>query len=131
MTENAPATELAGRGHRALDALPSLSYFAPASEKKLTEAGLRPGRMCYFASRAAAMGAVGPGVVTATFYNFNPSLIQRHIPRAWPRAGPAEILAARLAAVDLALRRLLGPRAVASAELAEAAELAEGASLAR
>src|ERR1700712_4388175 len=115
MTENAPATELAGRGHRALDALHSLSYFAPESEQKLTEAGLRPGRMCYFASRAAAMGAVGPGGVTATFYNFNPSLIQRHIPRAWTLADPAEILTARLAGVDPALRRRLGAPGAGSA----------------
>jgi len=51
--------------------------------------------MGYFASRSAPMGAVGPQVVTATFYNFNPELVARHIPRAWSLATPAAVLAAR------------------------------------
>ena len=29
------------------------------------------------------MGPVSAGVTTATFYNFNPGLVARHIPRAW------------------------------------------------
>ena len=111
-----------------MDPLHSLSYFVPETEEKLTEVGLRPGRMCYFAGRSAAMGAVGAAVVSATFYNFNPSLVQRHIPRAWTLASPADVLAARLAAVDLALRRLLGADVIGSAELAEAAALARDAS---
>lgn len=129
MTETALPTELASRGHRALDALHALTYFVPETEQQLTAAGLRPGRMCYFAGRSAAMGEVRPSVVAATFYNFNPSLVQRHIPRAWTLATPADVLSARLAAVDLAMRRLLGPELIASAEVAEAAELAEDASL--
>jgi hypothetical protein len=82
--------------------------------------------MGYFASRAAPMGPVGAGTVAATFYNFNPELIARHIPRAWTLAGPAQILAARFEAVDVTLRRLLGD-AVSSPELAEAAALARTA----
>jgi len=65
--------------------------------------------MCYFAGRAAPMGAVGAGVVAATFYNFNPDLVARFIPRAWDLAGPAAIVEARFAAVDAATVRLLGP----------------------
>ena len=42
--------------------------------------GLRPGRMSYFAGRAAPMGPVGAGVVTATFYNFSPSPRRAHDP---------------------------------------------------
>jgi hypothetical protein len=128
VTEAESFSELAGRGHRAVDPLHSLAYFVPETEQKLTEAGLRPGRMCYFAGRSAAMGAVGAAVVAATFYNFNPSLVQRHIPRAWTLASPADVLAARLAAADLALRRLLGEEVIDSAELAEAAALARDAS---
>lgn len=120
------ARALAYRCHRATNSLHSLIYFAPETDERLTAAGLRPGRMGYFASRSAPMGAVGPGVVVATFYSFNPEVIARHIPRAWSLATPEEILAARADAVDAALRRLLGD-AVSSPELAEAAELAREA----
>jgi hypothetical protein len=117
---------LVARVHRAVDPLHSLVYFAPETEERLTEAGLRPGRMCYFAGRAAALGAVGAGVVTATFYNFSPALVARHIPRAWGLASPRPVLDARLAAADAALRRLLGD-AVGSPEVHEAADLARTA----
>jgi hypothetical protein len=126
--ELAEARDAAWRCHRVLDPLHSMIYFAPEAEERLTGAGLRPGRMCYFASRSAAFGAVGPGVVAATFYNFNPVLVARHIPRAWTLASPADIIAARFEAVDGALRRLLGEEAIASPEMAEAAELARAAS---
>ena len=54
---------LARRAHNATNALHSLIYFAPETEHHLTGAGRKPGRMCYFAGRAAPMGAVGGGVV--------------------------------------------------------------------
>jgi hypothetical protein len=124
----AEAARIAFRVHRVTEPLHSMSYFAPETEEHLVAAGLRPGRMCYFAGRAAAFGAVGPGVVAATFYNFNPEIVSRHIPRAWTLATPERILAARFEATDVTLRRLLGDEVVASAELAEAAELAREAS---
>lgn len=123
-------TKTAGRGARALDMIHSMTYFVPETEQYLTEAGLRPGRMCYFAGRAAAMGAVGPGVVAATFYNFNPELVERHIPRAWTLASPEAVVAARFRSVEAALRRLLGEELAASAEVTEAAELARTAAVA-
>jgi hypothetical protein len=83
--------------------------------------------MCYFAGRAAAMGPVGPGVVAATFYNFNPEVIVRTIPRAWTLATPEQVIAARYAGIDRALTRLLGDETLKSDELAEAAELAREA----
>lgn len=125
----AKAAELAAKCHRALDPLHSLIYFAPEADEKLSGIGLRPGRMTYFASRSAPMGPVGPGMVTATFYNFNPDLVARHIPRAWGLASPEAILATRLEVADAALRRLLGD-AVDSPEVAEAAELAREAATA-
>src|SRR3954449_8881923 len=96
------------RAHRAVEPLHNHLYFAPEQDEQLTAVGLRPGQMCYFAGRAAPMGAVGPGVVTATFYNFSPSLVARHIPRAWTLASPEQVLAARLAAARASLTRLLG-----------------------
>lgn len=123
------AHALAFRCHRVLDPLHSLIYFAPEAEERFTAAGLRPGRMGYFASRSAPMGAVGAGVVSATFYNFNPELVAQHIPYAWTLATPQRIVAARLEAADAALRRLLGDE-VGTPAVAEAAELAREATAA-
>ncbi|MEU4249256.1 hypothetical protein AB0F15_17780 [Amycolatopsis sp. NPDC026612] len=110
----------------AFDSLHALAYFAPEVDAALTGIGLRPGRMPYFAGRSAAMGAVGPEVVAATFYNFNPEVVARVLPRAWTLATPAQVLQARLDGVDKALTRLLGDH-VKSDEVAEAAELAREA----
>ncbi|HEY8302119.1 MAG TPA: hypothetical protein VIG48_09480 [Jatrophihabitans sp.] len=118
--------DLSGRAHRATDSLHSMIYFAPEAEQRLVAAGLRPGRMCYFASRSAPMGQVSAGVTTATFVNFNPDLVARFIPRAWTLASIEAILAARWEAADLALRRLLGD-AVDSSDVRELAELAREA----
>jgi hypothetical protein len=118
---------VAARAHRSLDSLHAMVYFAPEAEEELTGVGLRPGRMCYFASRSAAMGPVSAGVTAATFYNFNPALVAQSIPHAWALASIDAILAARLRAVDRALRRMLGEEAVGSAEVAEAARLARTA----
>src|SRR5437870_2644687 len=93
---------LAGRAHRALASLHAVMYFVPEADEELTGVGLRPGRMGYFASRAAPMGPVPAGVVTATFYNFNPEIVTRHIPRAWTLASIADILAARRRIADRA-----------------------------
>lgn len=120
------ATGVATRAYRSLETLHSMIYFAPEAEEELTKVGLRPGRMCYFASRSAPMGAVSAGVTAATFYNFNRALVAKHIPRAWTLASIEDILGARLVAVDRALCRLLGADATGPA-IAEAAELARAA----
>jgi hypothetical protein len=122
------AAGTAARAHRATDSLHSLIYFVPEAEEEFVAVGLRPGRMGYFASRSAPMGPVAAAVTTATFYNFNPELVAKYIPRAWSLADPAEIIAARLRAADRALRRLLGD-VIASAEFAEFVDLARQASL--
>jgi hypothetical protein len=116
-----------GRTARTLEPLHAMAYFAPETEEHLVAAGLKRGRMCYFAGRAAAMGAVGPGVVVASFCNFSPTLVARHLPAAWGLAAPGAVVEARYAAVDAALRRMLGDDAVASGEVAEAARLARTA----
>jgi hypothetical protein len=125
--DHAGAAKAASRLNRVLDPLHSAQYFAPETDQYLTAAGLRPGRMCYFAGRSAAFGAIGPGGVSATFFNFNPALVARYIPRAWTLSTPEQVLAARLDAVDAMLRRLLGEDTLASPEVAEAAELAREA----
>lgn len=121
-------TTLARQAHKALEALHSMIYFAPEAEQGFRQLGLEPGRMAYFAGRAAPMGAVGAGTVAATFYNFNPEAIAPEIPRAWSIAAPEQVVAARFEAADAALRRLLGDEVVASETVAEAASLAREAS---
>ena len=111
------------RAHRAVEPLHGLIYFAPEQDEELIAVGIRPGRMCYFASRSAPMGACSAGTVSATFYNFNPDVVARLIPRAWTLADPETVLAARFRAADRAWRRLLDDDALASAELAELAGL--------
>ncbi|MEU4672091.1 hypothetical protein AB0F91_29960 [Amycolatopsis sp. NPDC023774] len=120
------AAEAAKKFKGTFDTLHSLIYFVPEAEEHLTAAGLRPGRMTYFASRSAPMGAVEAGVVAATFYNFNPEIVERHIPRAWSLAKPEQIIEARFNAVDAALSRLLGDE-IHAETTAEAAELAREA----
>jgi hypothetical protein len=123
------AMALASRAFRAINPLHSPVYFAPEAEQEFVAIGLRPGSMPYFASRSAPMGAVSGGVTAATFYNFNPAMVARHIPRAWTLASPTDILAARLRVADRVLRRLLGD-AVTSAEVTELGTLAREASTA-
>lgn len=108
------------KAHRSVEPLHNHIYFAPEAEERYKEVGLSPGRMSYFASRSAPMGAVGAGVVTATFYNFSPALVARHIPKAWSLASPEQVLEARFAAAREALTRLLG-----GAEAADAPEVHE------
>ena len=120
---------LAGRAHRAIDLLHAFMYFVPEADEEMTGVGLRPGRMGYFAGRSAPMGPVPAGVTAATFFNFNPEIVARHIPRAWGLASIEDILAARLRIADRALRRLLGDEAAQAPAVVEAAELARAATV--
>jgi hypothetical protein len=86
--------------------------------------------MSYFALRAAPLGPASPELVTALFYNFAPGLVARAVPDTWRVAPPERFLDVRLAAVDAALRRLLGSELLGSAAVAEAASMAREAALA-
>ncbi|MFG3497466.1 hypothetical protein [Streptomyces sp. NPDC047928] len=112
------------RCHHALNLFHSAVYFSPDYDRELAEIGIADSHAAYFAGRAAAMGAVGPGVVAATFYNFNHELVARHLPAVWRTASPEAVLAARLRAVDTTFRRLIGDDTVTSDAMAEAAGLA-------
>ncbi len=114
----------AGRAARALELLHSFTYFAPEVHSELGELGLKGTAMKYVASRVAPMGTVGPGVATATFYNFAPRLIESALPAAWEIAAPSEVYAARIRGVDAAMTRWLGADVIASPDMTEAAELA-------
>ncbi|MFF7187796.1 hypothetical protein ACFZAR_21685 [Streptomyces sp. NPDC008222] len=114
----------ARRCHNLINPFHSLHYFSPDLKREMAALGVDHQRAAYFAVRSAAMGAVGAGVVTATFYNFSPELVARHVPAVWETASPAAVLAARARAVDATVRRLLGEEVAAAKETAEAAELA-------
>lgn len=128
MADPAGMAAAARRTWRTLEPLHGLVYFVPEAQARYAALGLDD-RQGYFASRAAAMGAVPAEVVLATFVNFHPTLVRRCIPSAWALAAPEEVLEARLDAVDAALTRLLGAEALASPELADAAALARTAAL--
>jgi hypothetical protein len=107
----------------------ALTYFAPESAEAYRVAGLRGFWMGYFAGRLAPFGPATPELAVAVLYNFHPAMVHRALPDAWGFAGPEEVLAARLAGMDAALRRLLGDM-VEGPEVAEAAEIAEKAAAA-
>ena len=110
---------------RTLEPLHGMVYFAPEADTSYRSLGLL-GRSGYFASRSAPMGAVSPGTVVATFFNFHPSLVHEAMADVWTRVTPSQVLDARLAAAGSALRRMLGPEAD-SDDVARAADLAEAA----
>src|SRR5262245_33762527 len=117
---------IARRMHRTLEPYHGMIYFVPEAVEEYAALGI-DGRMGYFASRAAPMGAVPADVVIATFFNFEPGLVRRSIPEAWHIATPDAIVAARFRAADTALRRILGDDAIASDDMRTAAELARRA----
>lgn len=104
----------------------AVTYFAPECKAATDELGMRGFWMGYCATRCAPLGEVGPEVATAVFYNFHPDRARRALPDAWGHASAAQSLAARLAGMDGAMRRLWG-EAVESPAVAEAAELARTA----
>ncbi|MFF5447724.1 hypothetical protein [Streptomyces sp. NPDC012888] len=110
--------------HGAINPFHAVVYFSPDTVTTYRSLGLTDRTAANLASRAAALGAVGPGTVAATFYNYRYDLIAARFPAVWDVATPAQVLAARLRAADATLRRLLGDETVESPAMAEAAELA-------
>jgi hypothetical protein len=101
----------------------ALTYFTEESRTAGEEVGLPGFWNGYFAFRAAPLGVVGAPVVAAAFYNFAPAFVRRRVPGVWETVTPAQALAARLAGIDAAVRRVFGDEWPASAEAAETAEL--------
>jgi hypothetical protein len=107
----------------------ALVYFAAECRAAGEAVGLTGFWQSYFAFRAAPLGAVGPEVVTATFYNFAPAFVARRVPAVWEAVTPAAAVDARLAGIDAAARRVLREW-LGTPEAAEAAELAGAAAAA-
>jgi hypothetical protein len=85
----------------------AVCYFSPEALSAFETAGLRGFWRGYFAGRAAPLGAASADVVTASFYNFAPSMVARAIPGVWDLITPAEALRVRAAGAATALRGLL------------------------
>jgi hypothetical protein len=117
---------LARKMWRTLEPYHGMIYFTPRATEAYAELGIT-GRTGYFASRSAPMGAVPASVVIATFFNFNPALVEKSMRDAWQVTTPEAIIGARFAAAAAALRDLLGDEVIGSPELAEAADLARAA----
>jgi hypothetical protein len=100
------ADNRARRMWKTLEPFHAITYFAPDTRRETDALGLRGGWMSYFGCRAAPLGPVGPSLVAAVFYNFHPAMVARALPDAWGHASPAQLLDARLRAVDSAVRRL-------------------------
>lgn len=112
---------LAHKMSRTLEPCHGVVYFLPEAVEEYAALGVH-GRDGYFASRSAPLGQVPAGVVVATFFNFNPSLVHHAIPSTWDHTTPGAMVTARLTAIDRGLRRLLGD-AVGSKDMVEAAEM--------
>jgi hypothetical protein len=103
----------------------AVTYFAPQAGAAFEAAGLHGFWRRYFAGRAAPLGAIGPGPVTAAFFGFAPAMVARALPDVWTRISPRDALAARAAGARAALRDLI-PEAHEPA-VVEAAELLSNA----
>ncbi len=105
----------------------AIIYYAPERRAATDALGLKGGWMSYFGCRAAPLGAATAPVVSALFYNFHPQMVARAIPDVWSYAPPPALLDARRAAMDGAMRRVLGDEVVSSSSVARAAELTAAA----
>jgi hypothetical protein len=84
-----------------------ITYFAPEVRAATAALGIRGGWMSYFGCRAAPLGAASAATVTATFYTFAPAMVARSVPYVWRYASPEQLLQARLAGIEVAMRRVL------------------------
>ncbi|MGW6394272.1 SCO6745 family protein [Streptomyces sp. NPDC055103] len=117
-----------------LEPLHALLYYAPEAFDEAAALGYDTAERwpSYFAWRSAPLGPAGPARVTSAFYSFSPEMVARYVPGsdgegARETASAADVLAARLRAVDRTYRAVLGEDTVKSPELAEAAALARRA----
>jgi hypothetical protein len=100
----------------------ALTYFAQPAFDAWAAAGIRGFWRGYFATRAAPFGPVGPAVVTATFFGFEPGMVARAVPSVWELAPPEAALQARLDGMDASLRAVLGEDALAAPTVAATAD---------
>ena len=85
----------------AAETVHAVTYFAPGCRDALRDAGLRGFWSGYFAARAAPLGRVGAGPVTAAFFNFHPAMVAKAVPGCWDVVAPETLCRVRaIAAAD-------------------------------
>lgn len=95
--------------HTVTELVHAILYLCPEAQAEFEALGLEPRGQGYVAGRAAPMGAVGPALTTATFFNFNPALHAYALPAAWDIASPDELLAARARSLQAVYERVEAP----------------------
>lgn len=95
--------------HTVTELVHAIAYLCPEVQDEFEALGLEPRGQGYVAGRAAPMGAVGPELAIATFYNFNPALHRYALPAAWGIASPDEVLAARFRGIQAVYERVEAP----------------------
>jgi hypothetical protein len=93
-------------------------YGARDQYDRLAAEGIEQRLGAYLAQRAAPLGAVGPELVTATFYGFSPRAIAQHIPDVWSIVAPGRVLEVTQEVMRGLLGRLLADRQAEVEELA-------------
>lgn len=96
-----------------IETLHAVVYFAPEPLAAYEALGLRGYWRGYFASRAGALGAVGPDEVTRLFGGFAPPFVARAVPQVWTIASPRSVVEARRQGAATALSRVLGGESAA------------------
>jgi hypothetical protein len=115
-----PSTSPARALWQCVEPYHAVTYFTEEARAAFEEIGLRGFWRGYFAGRAAPLGAVGPGVIVATFYGFHPDFVARAIPGVWSIVSPDDAVDARQYGAGRALTRLFD---VQDAAIARAARL--------
>lgn len=117
--------ETVARAHNSTTLFHVFIYFSPEAVEEYAAAGVE-GRGGYFASRTAAMGALSPEMIVATFYNFSPDVVVPKTTDIWDKATPGAMQNARWRAAARVLDTHVAP-AVSSAEVREAIAICEAA----
>lgn len=127
MTDDAvdPRADAASRLHDSTSLFHAFVYFADEAAEEYDAVGLH-GRSGYFASRTAAMGALAPEMIAATFYNFSPDVISASMDGVWEQVSAQDAQLARWRAVARVLDAHVGP-IMSSDAIAEATSLAAAA----
>jgi hypothetical protein len=90
----------------ALESLHAVTYYARSCRHALRDRGLVGFWPGYFAARAAPLGRVGAGPVSAAFFNFDPVMVAHAVPGCWEVVDPAALTVVRAVAGSGALGEL-------------------------
>ncbi len=102
-----------------IETIHAVTYFGSETQEAAARVGLDRFWVGYFALRAAPLGAVDAGVVTAVFANFAPAFVRRWVPACWTAAEPTTALGARADGASATLRSVVSDGEAAALGAAE------------